>query len=82
MGKDPLPAEWSKAFDVATSSGCLLYSHFPSCCFEEKVKCLKKGGHMIFTMRDLYFAAGKEQGYFEALEKLEAEGTIAKVKRH
>ena len=36
---------------------------------------------MIFTMRDMYFEAGKDQGYFEALEKLEQEGKIEKHKR-
>ena len=53
----------------------------PNTCFEEMLKCLKPGGHMIFSIRDIYLdrTTDKEMNYCGKLAELEESGRFTKV---
>lgn len=68
-------------FDAVLSSACMIKGHFPNTCFEEMLKCLRPGGHMIFTIRDIYLDPATDNGmnFTGKMAELEAAGKMIHV---
>ena len=49
-------------FDAVFSSACMIKGHLPNSCFEEMLKVLRPGGHMIFSIRDIYMNPETDNG--------------------
>ena len=71
------------AFDVALSSACMIKGHLPNTCYSVFCKHLKDGGHMVFSIRDIYLNSETDSGmnYHGALEQLQNEKKIEKVEQ-
>ena len=63
-------------YDAVFSSACMIKGHFPNTCFEEMLKVLKPGGHILFTIRDIYLDPQTDNGmnYVGKLSELEQNG--------
>ena len=68
-------------FDAVFSSACLIKGHLPNSCFEEMLQCLRPGGHMIFSIRDIYLNPETDNGmnFVGKLAELEQAGKIIHV---
>ena len=57
----------------------MIIGHFNNKCFGEMLKCLKPGGHMVFTIRDIYLNYDTDNGmrFQDALADLVAGGEIS-----
>jgi predicted TPR repeat methyltransferase len=68
----------SSAFDAGVSVGVFTQGHAPPSAFDELVRVIRPGGHMLFTIReDVYL----EAGFKEKQATLEWEGEWRLVKR-
>ena len=85
---EELPAELiynaevaDSGFDLVVSAACMIRGHFPNACYGDFLKALRPGGHMAFTIRDIYLNPETDNGmnFPGALKKLEEEGLIEKV---
>ena len=88
VGITPLPAEIlydpnqpGSGFDAIFSSACMIKGHFPNVVYEEMLKVLRPGGHIIFSIRDIYMSNETDSGqnYVGKLAELEAEKKIIPV---
>ena len=68
-------------YDLVVSAACMIRGHFPNTCFGDMLKALRPGGHMAFTIRDIYLDPATDNGmnFPGALKKLEDDGLIEKV---
>ena len=68
-------------YDAVFSSACMIKGHFPNTCFEEMLKSLRPGGHMIFTIRDIYLNPETDNGmnFSGKLAELEEQGQIIHI---
>ena len=59
----------------------MIKGHFPNTCFEEMLKTLKPGGHMLFTIRDIYLNNETDKGmnYVGKLAELVESGAMIHV---
>ena len=71
----------NSGFDAVFSSACMIKGHFPNTCFEEMLKSLKPGGHMIFSIRDIYLNPETDNGmnFVGKLAELEEAGKMIHV---
>ena len=69
VGNNEMPAEWVGQFDVVVSCGCLVVGHFPNSSFDDFYNALKVGGHMLFSVRDKYYAPLGHEAYIQNMEK-------------
>ena len=88
VGMDKLPLgcvqrdeDKYSGFDAVFSSACMIKGHFPNTCFEEMLKTLRPGGHMIFSIRDIYLNPETDNGmnFSGKLAELEEQGTIIHI---
>ena len=72
------PEVEGSGFDIVTCSACMIRGHFTNACFEEFIKVLRPGGHMIFTIRDIYLNPETDNGmeFKGKLHHLEQQGLI------
>ena len=68
-------------YDAVFSSACMIKGHFPNTVFEEMLKCLRPGGHMVFSIRDIYLNPETDNGmnFVGKLAELEEQGKIRLV---
>ena len=62
IGKDPLPEDLEKDYDIVVSTGCLIRNHFPNTCFNEFIEVLKQGGLLVITCREVYLHNESDEG--------------------
>ena len=77
--KEDLPGS---GFDAVFCSACLIKGHLPNVAFEEMLKCLRPGGHMIFSIRDIYLNNATDNGmnFIGKITELEEQGHMIHVK--
>jgi len=68
-------------YDAVFCSGCLIKGHLPNSSFEEMLKCLKPGGHLIFSIRDIYRDPETDNGmgFVGKIAELEEQGKMLHV---
>ena len=68
-------------YDAVFSSACMIKGHFPNTCFEEMLKALRPGGHMIFSIRDIYLNPETDNGmnFVGKLAEMEQAGTMIHI---
>lgn len=83
VGLDPLPEAVPLNCDIAVASAVMIKGHFPNTCYVEMLKTVISGGHIAFTIRDIYLDHSTDNGmnFKDALEELEASGKMQLVKR-
>lgn len=88
VGTTPIPEEVlykpeveGSGFDALFSSACMLKGHFPNTCYEQFLKCLKPGGLMVFSIKDVYLNPETDSGmnFVGKLAELEAAGKMVNV---
>ena len=59
----------------------MIKGHFPNSVYEEMLKVLRPGGHIIFSIRDIYMSSETDSGqnYVGKLAELESENQIIPV---
>ena len=59
----------------------MIKGHFPNSCFEEMLKCLRPGGYMIFSIRDIYLDNATDNGtdFVGKLAELEEQGVMIRI---
>lgn len=69
MGRQALPKEYRRSFDVVTCSGNLGTNLMPASCFEHMLGALKAGGLAVFTVsqKHLNFETNFGMRYAEAI---------------
>ena len=53
--------------------------HFPATALDDMVKSVKKGGMILFSLRDIYLSEESDSGYLQKLQELEKNGTMELV---
>ena len=56
-----------------------MQGHFPPSALEDAHALLKTGGHIVTTMRTMYWVQGQEEGYRDKFEELFAAGKLELV---
>lgn len=76
MGKQSIPREFKRKFDIVTCSDNLGTNLFPASCFKDMLGALKSGGYVVFTvpLKHLQPNASFNMGYAEAIERLIQKG--------
>ena len=66
---------------MAVASACMIKGHFPNTCYKQMLSCVKVGGYIAFTIRDIYLDSATDNGmdYKLTLEKLKSDGVIEMV---
>ena len=82
MGVDKFPAEHKDRYDVVTASGCLSKGHIPNAGLDDIHAALKVGGYFVAGWRTFYLTPGEENGFYEKLESMVAEGKFTLVRRY
>lgn len=69
VGLDPLPEVLlyeqevaASGIDLVVCTACMIKGHFPNSCYEEFLKCLRPGGYIAFTIRDIYLDSATDNG--------------------
>jgi len=65
-----------------TASGCLSKGHIPSDGLDDIHAALKVGGYFCAGWRTFYLTPGEENGFYEKLEAMVAEGKFQLVRRY
>ena len=56
LGMGDIPEKWKKDYDCTTCAGSLVPGHIPpDKGFDQMYDITKKGGYLIFSVRDRYF---------------------------
>ena len=82
MGVDRFPEEHKERYDVVTASGCLSKGHIPNSGIDDIHLSLKVGGYFCAGWRTFYLTPGEENGFYEKLEAMVAEGKFTLVRRY
>ena len=69
------------SIDVVVCSACMIKGHLPNNCFDTFLYVMKKGGDMVFSIRDIYLSDSTDGGmnYHGALKEREEAGVMKKV---
>ena len=62
VGVEELPSDCQKECDIAVASACMIKGHFPNTCFSQMLACVKVGGLIAFSIRDIYLDAQTDNG--------------------
>ena len=81
-GLDKFPAEHVNRYDVVTASGCLSKGHIPNAGLDDIHAALKVGGYFVAGWRTFYLNPGEENGFYEKLSAMEAEGKFELVRQY
>ena len=78
VGVDELPTDCLIQGDMAVASACLIKGHFPNTCFKQMLSCVKVGGRIAFSIRDIYLdsATDNSMNFKPTLDTLTNEGLI------
>lgn len=82
MGVDKFPEAHKNRYDVVTASGCLSKGHIPNSGLDDIHAALKVGGFLVAGWRTFYLTPGEENGFYEKLESMVAEGKFALVRKY
>lgn len=81
-GIENFPEEHKERYDVVTASGCLSKGHIPNSGLDDIHAALKVGGYFAAGWRTFYLTPGEENGFYEKLEAMVAEGKFKLVRRY
>ena len=72
VGRQSMPREFRRKFDIVTCSENLGTNLFPAKCFDNMVEALKPSGYAVFTIPTKHLESDNifNTGYAQAIERL------------